>query len=501
MKLRDLIPGLNKPLVCGSEDIEVTSVTSDSRAVQPGAIFVAIRGSQNDGRRFIGPAVEAGAVVVVSETPAETGDPTGVTWIQTADARKALSSLASGLAGNPSADLKMIGVTGTNGKTTTAFLCHHILKSEWHLAGLLSTISIDDGAGRVEASHTTPDAAALHDILGRMRDNGCRGAAMEVSSHGIDQKRVADIAYDALIFTNLTQDHLDYHGSMEAYAAAKISWFQDTAANPLGKKPVAILNVDDPSGAELADMLDGKMPVVRYGFGVHTDMRALDLRQSARGMEFKLEAKGKQFLVRTPMIGRFNVYNILAILGAARAVGISLRSSVAALADAPFVPGRMENCGTRDGVTVFVDYAHTPDALENACRTLRELEPHRLITVFGCGGDRDRAKRPLMAKAATNHSDACIITSDNPRSEDPMGIIGEIESGMGSARYKSVPDRAEAIRIAIHAAGSGDIVLIAGKGHETYQQFADETIRFDDRIEARKALEERAPKDRDERPR
>jgi UDP-N-acetylmuramoyl-L-alanyl-D-glutamate--2,6-diaminopimelate ligase len=234
------------------------------------------------------------------------------------------------------------------------------------------------------------------------------------------------------------------------------------------------------------------MPVIRYGFNVHCDFRANNFRQSPRGMEFELSAKGKNFLVRAPLIGRFNVYNLLAALGAANACGISPRESVAALAKSPQVPGRMENVGNAGGATVFVDYAHTPDALENACRTLKELNPRRLITVFGCGGDRDRGKRPLMAAAAARHSDACVITSDNPRSEDPMTIIREIESGMRGQGHLSMPDRAEAISYAVKNALSGDIILIAGKGHETTQQFAGHTIDFDDRKHASKALRERA---------
>jgi UDP-N-acetylmuramoyl-L-alanyl-D-glutamate--2,6-diaminopimelate ligase len=324
-----------------------------------------------------------------------------------------------------------------------------------------------------------------------MVDHGCRGAAMEVSSQGLDQARVHGIAFDAAIFTNLTQDHLDYHGTMEAYAAAKFAWFETLAAEPLGKKPVAVINTDDGYGEKLVALLGDKLPLIRYGFNVHCDFRANNLKQSARGMEFELTARGKSYLVRAPLIGRFNVYNLLGALGAASALKIPLRDAVAAAAEAPQVPGRMEHCGTRDGVSVFVDYAHTPDAVENACRTLKELNPARLITVFGCGGDRDRAKRPLMGKAAATYSDACILTSDNPRSEDPEQILKDIEAGMGGARYRSVVDRAEAIRIAIHAAGKGDIVLIAGKGHEPYQQFADKTIDFDDRREARRALEER----------
>ena len=309
---------------------------------------------------------------------------------------------------------------------------------------------------------------------------------------GRDQHRVADVRFEAAVFTNLTRDHLDYHGTLESYFQAKAEWFQALAADPLGKKPVAVINLDDAYGKQLAESLDGKMPVVRFGFGVHCDFRANNFRQNARGMEFELTAKGKSFLVRAPLIGRFNVYNLLAAIAAASACGIKPRDAVAALADAPQVPGRMENVGNAGGATVFVDYAHTPDALENACRTLKELDPRRLITVFGCGGDRDKTKRPLMAAAAARHSDACVITSDNPRSEDPLAIIREIEGGMGSKQYRSIPDRAEAISLAVQGSLSGDIVLIAGKGHETTQQFAEETIDFDDRKHASKALRDRA---------
>lgn len=491
ISVRDILPHLKRPLVSGPMEAEVKGVTSDSRVVEEGFIFVAIRGGQLDGRNFIPKAREQGAVAIVTDSAPETGDPTDVAWIQVADPRQALASLAALLADHPSSKLRLAGVTGTNGKTTTSFLIHHLMKRHWHRAGLLGTIMVDDGEETAVASHTTPDAVALQNLLRRMVDHGCRGAALEVSSHGIDQKRVAETAFDALVFTNLSQDHLDYHKTMEAYAAAKFSWFKDAASDPRGKKPVAVINIDDARGADLAEMLDRKMPVLRFGFGLEADVRAVDFRQSPRGMKFKLEAKGKTYLVRAPLIGRFNVYNILASLAAAQAVGIPFRESVAAIAEAPQVPGRMENCGARDGFSVFVDYAHTPDALENACQTLKDLEPRRLITVFGCGGDRDRGKRPLMGQAAARVSDVCIITSDNPRSEDPEAIIREIESGMGPARRKSVIDRAEAIRIAVHAAGEGDIVLIAGKGHENYQQFADRTVTFDDRNEVRRAIEER----------
>jgi UDP-N-acetylmuramoyl-L-alanyl-D-glutamate--2,6-diaminopimelate ligase len=489
--LRDLIARLDRPLPAGPLDTDILAVTSDSRLVEPGSAFVAVRGGREDGRKFIPMALERGASAIIADTAAETGHPPEIPYVQVADTRRALAALARTLAGDPSKRLKLAGVTGTNGKTTTAFLIHHLMKRVWHRAGLIGTIQVDDGEEAKPASHTTPGPVELNSLLARMADHGCRGAAMEVSSHGIDQKRVEGIAFDAAVFTNLTQDHLDYHGTMDAYAAAKFAWFEALAADPQGKKPVAVVNFDDGYGEKLVDLLGDRMPLVKYGFGVHCDFRANNFKQSARGMEFELTARGKSYLVRAPLIGRFNVYNLLSALAAASAMKVNLRDAVAAMADAPQVPGRMEHCGTRDGVSVFVDYAHTPDAVSNACRTLKELNPARLITVFGCGGDRDRKKRPLMGRAAAELSDACIVTSDNPRGEDPEAILRDIEAGMTGSRYKTVVDRAEAIRIAIHAAGKGDIVLIAGKGHETYQQFSDRTIDFDDRREARRALAER----------
>jgi UDP-N-acetylmuramoyl-L-alanyl-D-glutamate--2,6-diaminopimelate ligase len=303
---------------------------------------------------------------------------------------------------------------------------------------------------------------------------------------------VSAIGFDACVFTNLTQDHLDYHGTLENYYQTKAAWFHELAAGPRGKKPVAVINTDDAHGAELAAALEGAMQVVRFGFNVHCDYRANNFRQNPRGMEFELSAKGRTFLVRAPLIGRFNVHNLLAAIAAANACGIRPREAIAALAKAPQVPGRMENVGNAGGATVFVDYAHTPDALENACRTLKELDPRRLITVFGCGGDRDTGKRPLMGAVAARLSDACIVTSDNPRSEDPLAIIREIEAGMGGRGHLSMPDRDEAIAHAIMNALSGDIILIAGKGHETTQTFADEVVDFDDRKHASKALRDRA---------
>lgn len=493
MTLRALISVLSRVTASGPVDVEIRALTASSREVVPGVLFAAIRGTAVDGHRFIGDALAAEASAILAETaPPVELDP-DVAWLHVPDSRAALATLASAIAGDPWRELAIAGVTGTNGKTTTAFLIHHIMKSAWHRAGLLGTIIVDDGETTETASHTTPGPVELAGLLGRMRDHGCRGVAMEVSSHGIHQKRVSAIGFDACVFTNLTQDHLDYHGTLEAYYQAKADWFHALAADPHGKKPVAVINTDDAHGADLAASLEGKkMKVLRYGFNVHCDFRANNFRQSPRGMEFELAAKGRTYLVRAPLIGRFNIYNLLAALAAANACGIRPREAVAAVANSPQVPGRMENVGNAGGATVFIDYAHTPDALENACRTLKELDPRRLITVFGCGGDRDKGKRPLMGAAAARLSDACIVTSDNPRSEDPEAIIREIETGMGGKGHLSIPDRAEAISHAIKNALSGDIILIAGKGHESTQQFADHTIDFSDRKHASKALRDRA---------
>ena len=479
--------------------MEINALTASSRELAPGNLFAAIRGTTTDGHRFIGEAIAAGVAAILAETAPPADLPAAITWLHVPDSRFAIAALASAMAGDPWRDMAVAGVTGTNGKTTTAFLLHHLMKSAWHRAGLLGTIIVDDGETREPARHTTPGSIELAALLGRMRDHGCRGVAMEVSSHGIHQQRIGGIGFDACVFTNLTQDHLDYHGTLEAYYQAKADWFHALAADPHGKKPVAVINADDDHGAALARALGQKLPVLRYGFGVHCEFRANNLRQTARGMEFELTAKGKAYLVRAPFIGRFNVYNLLAALAAAAACGIRPRAAVAALANAPQVPGRMENVGNAGGATVFVDYAHTPDALENVCRTLRELNPRRLITVFGCGGDRDRGKRPLMGAAAASHSDACIITSDNPRSEDPLAIIRDIEAGCNASNRLSLPDRAQAISTAVQAALSGDIILIAGKGHETTQQFAASSIDFDDRKHASKALRDRAQAISDQR--
>jgi len=493
MLLRHLISGLEKVVSSGPLDIEIQSITADSRLVAEGKLFAAIRGTTLDGHRFIPGVIASGVSAILAETAPPEDLPSGVAWLHVSDSKAAVAVIASAFCENPSGNLKLAGITGTNGKTTIAFLLHHIMKTEWHRAGLLGTILVDDGETQTVAKHTTPGSIELNEILAVFRDNACRGAVMEVSSHGIHQKRVHNIAFDAAIFTNLTQDHLDYHGTIERYMDAKASWFRDLAANPQGKKPAAVINTDDARGNALSKELEGKMPVIRYGFNVNCDFRGNSFQQTREGMTFELAVKGKTYLVRAPLIGRFNAYNLLAAIAGASACGIKPRQAVAALADSPQVPGRMENVGNAGGATIFVDYAHTPDALENACRTLKELDPRRLITVFGCGGDRDKGKRPVMAAAAARFSDGLVITSDNPRSEDPEAIIRDIEKGLPKkCSYLAIPDRAEAIDTAMGNSLSGDIILIAGKGHETTQQLADRSVDFDDRKKASLALRKRA---------
>ncbi len=488
MNLRTIIKCLPKATVSGDLDKDVASVTSDSREVVPGSIFVAVRGGDADGRQFIPEAIERGACAIVSEVAPDADHDDQLCWAHVPDARAAIAALACRWNENPSAEMKVVGITGTNGKTTTAYITHAVMQRVWTRAGLLGTVQVDDGEQVTPATHTTPGPVELQTILRTMVDNACRGVAMEISSHALEQKRTDGLQLDVAVFTNFSQDHLDYHGNMDSYYAAKRRLFELLEAQQGDKKPTAVINLDDPYGQRLVEEFEGRLYFITYGHGVHADLRMGREVQTVRGTEFDVQFKGRDYHVRTPYIGRFNVFNCSAALAACIAAGIKPRDAVRALADAPQVPGRMEKVGTRDGATVFVDYAHTPDALVNACAALRELNPRNLITVFGCGGDRDRTKRPYMGQAAAEGSDFCIITSDNPRSEDPGAIIRDVEKGMVGKRYQSIPDRMEAIQTAVNLSGEGDIILVAGKGHEPYQEIAGERIDFDDRRAAYKAI-------------
>jgi len=491
MLLHELIAPLPQVALTGPSDREVEGLRDDSRAVGHGDLFVAVRGETVDGHDFINAALEAGASAIVAESSAPPELAEGVGWVMVPDSRQALGVLSGVWCANPSLDLRVAGVTGTNGKTTTAFLIHCILKHVMRRAGLIGTVVFDDGRKQEVANFTTPGTIQLQELLRGMRDNGCPGVALEVSSQGLAQGRSDAVAFDVAVFTNLSQDHLDYHGSMEGYFNSKKRLFESVSVDIAGKRPAAVINRDDAYGELLAREYADRVRIITYGFGMECDFKAGNMKQTSQGSEFQLFARGKSYLVRLPLIGRFNVYNALGALAAAVSLRIPLREAVAALANAPQVPGRMECVGSVDGATVFVDYAHTPDALDNVCRTLRELDPRRLITVFGCGGDRDREKRPLMGRAASRHSDHCVVTSDNPRSEDPGAIIKDIERGMTGSVYERVADREEAIRAAVQEARGGDVVLIAGKGHENYQECADGRVPLDDRKLARAAMDAR----------
>jgi UDP-N-acetylmuramoyl-L-alanyl-D-glutamate--2,6-diaminopimelate ligase len=489
MIVSELIDHLREVKTNGPLTAEISRIVCDSRQAGPDTLFCALRGTKYDGTRFIDDAIAAGCRAILCDLkPSDAG----VAWITAANPRRAMAEAAAALAVWPSADLRVAGVTGTNGKTTIAFLTRYLMEASKGRAGMIGTVTVHDGLAATPATHTTPESIELQQLLCQMRDNGCYGVAMEVSSHALAQYRTDQIHFDAAVFTNLTQDHLDYHQTMEAYFAAKVRLFEQVANYNGPKKPVAIVNIDDPYGRRIVQRLEGTgVKVVRYGVGVMADLRASEIRFDLHGTTCQLEASGRQFLLRLPLIGRFNVYNALAALGAAQACGLNLREAIHNLANAPQVPGRMESVGDTKAFRVFVDYAHTPDALENALRTVKELRPRRLIVVFGCGGDRDETKRPKMGAIADELADFTVLTSDNPRSENPEDIIADIRRGIGSERLAVQVDRADAIYAAIDAARPGDIVLIAGKGHETTQTFADRVEPFDDRLVARQAMTER----------
>lgn len=474
----------------GSGEADITAICYDSRKAAGGSLFIAVRGNAADGHDFIDGALELGASAVLAEQPVPENCP--VPWVQVLDTRRAMSQVAAKFYDKPSGAMKVAGVTGTNGKTTTAFLLHHLLRTTWHRAGLIGTVHYDLGDEVVEASHTTPESPELQGLLADMAGRGCRGVVMEVSSHALEQKRPADVEFDAAIFTNLTRDHLDYHGTMEDYYEAKRELFAQLVQQPKKRGAVAVINIDDEYGRRLVKEFRSRLEVLTYGFGVHADFRALDIRFDFKGMQFQLDARGRSSLVRLPLIGRFNVYNALAALASGSALGINLRESIASIANSPQVPGRLELVSDLQSFRVFVDYAHTPDALENAINAILELKPRRLITVFGCGGNRDVPKRVQMGQVSDRLSDFSIITSDNPRKEDPLSIIDSIAKGFSSDRYKIEEDRRGAIAGALGLAQKGDIVLIAGKGHEATQTYADRTVEFDDRIVARQCLSDLA---------
>lgn len=486
MELKNLISKIETISVTGPDNREITSVSYDSRTVQPGTLFVALRGEKSDGHNFILQALEKGAVAVLVEEDFGVGD--RATEIRVKSTRSAMADIAAAFYHNPSHALKIAGITGTKGKTTVAFLLKHICENAFLRCGLIGTVRYEIGERILPAARTTPESLGVHEMLYQMRSAGCKAAVMEVSSHALVQERVRGVEFDVGVFTNLKQDHLDYHKTMEEYFAAKTRLFEHLVAQKR-KKGKAVINTDDPYGARLAERFAKEMPVTTFGLNARADFQASGFKTDFSGTTFQLDAQGKSYLVRLPLMGRFNIYNALAALAASASMGLDLRTAVLSLAQAPAVPGRLEQVPGRRQFRVFVDYAHTEDSLLNVMRTLRELSPKRLIVVFGCGGNRDTTKRPLMGAAVEQNADLAIITSDNPRKEDPAAIIEDIKKGMRGGKYEVIVDRKEAIYRAIAMAEARDIVLIAGKGHETYQEFADHTIPFDDVAIAKAAIE------------
>ncbi|MBQ6941099.1 MAG: UDP-N-acetylmuramoyl-L-alanyl-D-glutamate--2,6-diaminopimelate ligase [Akkermansia sp.] len=489
-KIFSILPGAS---ITGKLSKPLTLLTDDSRKVIPGCCYVAVKGTQFDGHTAIDGAIAAGAVAIVAETaPCAAATAAGTCWVQVADTHEANGLLMSAWNDFPSEKMVLLGVTGTNGKTTISYLVNHIFRAAWQRAGLIGTIIYDNGERRTTSSNTTPGCALLQSMLAEMVQNGCRAVSMEVSSHALVQQRTAGTNFRVGIFTNLTQDHLDYHGTMEEYYQAKKLLFTRMAA--ADRKSAAVINVDDAYGRRLAEELAPIMKVRTFGENEQADFRAVPRLVTLKGSQYELLYQGRSYLVRTPLIGEFNLSNSLAALAGAVCAGINLGDAITALAQSPQVPGRMELVSSVNNVQCFVDYAHTPDAVENVCKTMKALcRNGRLITIFGCGGDRDRTKRPLMGEAAARYSDLCLVTSDNPRSEDPEQIIDEIMPGIPTAKQHRITDREEAIRAALEQARPGDAVLIAGKGHENYQIFATETIDFSDSAVVRKYYAEKNP--------
>ncbi len=471
MEIDQLIAALAPSDVLGRASVEIADLAYDARSAGPGSLFFCVPGTRADGHEFAADAVANGAVALVVERPLELDEP----QLVVSSARTAMAVAADEFFGRPTEELQVAGVTGTNGKTTTAFLLYAILAAAGRRPGLLGTIESRVGGERRPAIRTTPEAIDLQRDFREMLDAGDKSAAVEATSHGSALGRLDHVRFRALVFTNLTQDHLDFHGTLEEYFEAKRRLFTET-------RPPAAVNVGDEHGRLLAEELRGQNALLTFGLTDDAELRADDLELGPRGARFRADG----IELETRLRGRFNVENVLGAVAAARLLEIPDDAIAYGVRELRGVPGRFEAVDEGQPFAVLVDYAHTPDSLENVLRTARDLAQNRVICVFGCGGDRDRGKRPLMGRIASELADVAVVTSDNPRSEEPEAIIAEILAGAGDAEVE--PDRREAIARAIGEAAEGDVVVIAGKGHEQGQQFADSTIPFDDREVAREAL-------------
>ena len=488
MKIKDIIVNCNLLELVGDKDLDITKVSFDSRQVEPGTLFFAVRGTQTDGHDYIDKAVEQGASAVICEKMPATLSP-GVTYIRVDDSAYVLGVGASNFYGNPSRSLKLTGVTGTNGKTTIATLLYRLFTDAGYACGLLSTIENIVDHEVIPATHTTPDPVELNALLRKMVDHGCEYAFMEVSSHSIDQHRIAGLQFAGGIFTNLTHDHLDYHKTMANYRNAKKKFFDDLPAEAF-----ALTNLDDKNGSVM--LQNTKARKLGYALKHDADFKGIVLESHFDGMLMKVN--GTELYTR--LVGGFNASNILAIYGAAISLGFDKDELLVEISKLQGANGRFDMVHSDTGIVGIVDYAHTPDALENVLKTINEvnsqLSTHnsQLITVVGCGGNRDATKRPEMAAIAVKLSDRVILTSDNPRNEDPDEIIRQMKAGIEASdlsKVLSITDRREAIRTAVALAKRGDIILLAGKGHEDYQIIKGEKRHFDDKEELSKALEEK----------
>ncbi len=469
-----------------ARDLRVTALAHDSRQVGPGTLFFCVVGAESDGHDFAQAATDAGAVALVVERELPQ---VAAVQVVVDDSRRALARIAARFYGHPSHKLRVCGITGTNGKTTSAFILESLLREFGRTTGLIGTVETRIAGTREPAGRTTPDALELQRLLARMLEAGVSDVVMEVSSHALDLERVGALRFACAAFTNLSQDHLDWHHDMESYYAAKKKLFTDYEV------AARVINVDDPWGARLfSELSEAGLAPFSVGLKAALTFDPDSVVYGPTETSFELCTSSQQSVaVRVPLVGAYNVHNVLIAAGCALHLGLKLEEIAPALALLTPAPGRLEHVDAGQDFTVLVDYAHTDDALRTALRALREVTPGRLITVFGCGGDRDHSKRPLMGRAAGECSDYVVATSDNPRSEDPRAILRAVEEGLSVTQATSevIVDRATAIGRAIELAQTGDCVFIAGKGHEDYQIFADRTIHFDDREVARRALEER----------
>jgi len=487
MQLKHLLHHLPDASVEGSTEKEIQGITYDSRRVSPGMIFVAIPGQHVDGHDYIDSAIDQGAAAIICERNGFLSQ--RATKIKVPDVREALARAAATFYHNPSSKLKVIGVTGTNGKTTVAFMIKHLLETAGIKTGLMGTIRYEIGERIIPAHRTTPEALEVQQMLAQMLRADCEAVVMEVSSHALDQKRVVGVDFDVAIFTNLSQDHLDYHGSMEAYYNAKKKLFTSLVSEK--KQGGTVINIDDAFGQRLSS--ETKVEVqLTYGLGEAAKLRASQIQLGKDATNMVVETPERHFSCRLPLIGRHNVYNALAAVGAGLVLKVGVPALKTALNTMDPVPGRLESLSAGRPFGIYVDYAHTEDALRNVLTTLREITPGRLLVMFGCGGSRDTGKRTKMGRAAAELADFTIITTDNPRKESPAAIAAQVEAGFLSVRqdvYRVELDRRRAIDEIIRMAHKGDSVLIAGKGHETYQEFEDTVVPFDDRVYAQETLE------------